>query len=96
MDDAENDAIPLFQAHANLLEIAEQAKAGAEKIFTVNGERYVALIDARRLDYYHQLEHERIHLLLIDEAEKGLADIREGRVKDARVAIQEFMLNRKP
>ena len=63
--------------------LAEQAKAGAEKIITKNGESYVALIDARRLDYYHLLERERIHLLLIEDARKGLEDIKAGRVHDA-------------
>ena len=76
-----NDVIPLSQARANFSELAEQAKAGAEKIITRNGESYVALIDAERLDYYHRLERERIHLLLIDEARKGLVDAVAGRVK---------------
>jgi hypothetical protein len=57
-------------------------RSGAEKIITKNGESYVALIDAQRLDHYHRLERERIHLLLIDEAGKGLADVAAGRVKD--------------
>ncbi len=74
-----NDVVPLSQARANLSELADQAKAGAEKIITKNGESYVALIDARRLDYYHRLEREHIHLLLIDEASKGLDDIAAGR-----------------
>lgn len=59
-----------------------------------NGERYIALIDARRLDYYHQLEHERIHLLLIDEASKGLVDVAAAQVKDARSVIQSTRLRR--
>lgn len=91
MDDAADDAIRFLRAHANLVEIAEQAKAGAEKILTMNGERYVALIGAKRLDYYHQLERERIHLLLIDEAKKGLLDISEGRT----AAIDTLRRNRK-
>ena len=65
------DVVPFTQARANLSELADQAKAGAEKIITKNGESYVALIDAARLDYYHQLERERIHLLLIDDAKRG-------------------------
>lgn len=81
------DIVPLSQARANLSELADQVKAGAEKIITKNGESYVALIDAARLDYYHQLERERIHLLLIDEASKGLDDVVAGRTKDARAAI---------
>ena len=81
------DVIPLSQARANLSELADQVKAGAEKIITKNGESYVALIDSERLDYYHQLERERIHLLLIDDAAKGLDDIAAGRVKDARSSL---------
>lgn len=78
------DVIPLSQARANLSELADQVKAGAEKIITKNGESYIAIIDAQRLDYYHQLEREHIHLLLIDDASKGLADVAAGKVKDAR------------
>ena len=82
-----NDVIPLSQARANLSELADQVKAGAEKLITKNGEGYVALIDSQRLAYYHQLERERIHLLLIDEASKGLDDVASGKVKDARSAL---------
>lgn len=82
------DVIPLSQARANLSELADQVKAGAEKIVTKNGESYVAIIDAQRLDYYHQLERERIHLLLIDGAVKGLADVAAGNVNDARSALE--------
>ena len=89
-----NDVIPLSQARANFSELAEEVKAGAEKIVTKNGESYIALIDAQRLDYYHRLERERIHLLLIDEAAKGLDDVAAGRVKDARTAIQAIKRRR--
>ena len=81
------DVVPLSHARATFSELAEEVKAGAEKIITKNGESYIALIDAQRLDYYHQLERERIHLLLIDEAGKGLDDVVSGKVKDARSAI---------
>ena len=84
---AASDVIPLSHARANFSELAEEVKGGAEKIITKNGESYIALIDAQRLDYYHQLERERIHLLLIDEASKGLDDVAAGKVKDARRAI---------
>ncbi|MDD5248610.1 MAG: type II toxin-antitoxin system Phd/YefM family antitoxin [Rhodocyclaceae bacterium] len=83
-----SDVIPLSHARANFSELAEEVRAGAEKIITKNGESYIAVIDAQRLDYYHQLEHEHIHLLLIDEASKGLGDVAAGRVKDARSVIQ--------
>ena len=82
-----SDVVPFSQARANLSELADQAKAGAEKVITKNGESYVALIDAQRLDYYHQLERERIHLLLIDDANKGLDDVATGKVKDAKATL---------
>jgi antitoxin (DNA-binding transcriptional repressor) of toxin-antitoxin stability system len=89
-----SDVIPFSQARANLSMLAEQVKAGAEKIVTKNGESYVAIIDAQRLDYYHQLEREHIHLLLIDDAGKGLDDAESGRVKDARTALQAIKRRR--
>lgn len=89
-----SDVIPFSQARANLSVLAEQVKAGAEKIVTKNGESYVAIIDAQRLDYYHQLEREHIHLLLIDDAGKGLDDVEAGRVKDARTALQAIKRRR--
>lgn len=81
------DVVPFTQARATLSELADEVKAGAEKIITKNGESYVALIDADRLDHYHRLERERIHLVLLEEAEKGLADVDAGRTKDARKAL---------
>ena len=88
------DVVAFSQARANLSDLAEQVKAGAEKIITRNGESYVALIDSDRLDYYHQLERERIHLLLVDEIGKGLDDVAAGRVKDARRTIQRLKRRR--
>jgi prevent-host-death family protein len=82
-----SDVVPFTQARAQLSELAEQAKGGAEKIITKNGESYVALIDAERLDYYHRLERERIHLLLLDDARRGLADVLAGRTLGADAAL---------
>jgi len=82
------DVVPLSHARANLSELADQVKAGSEKIITKNGESYVSIIDAQRLDFYHQLEREHIHLLLIDDASKGLADVATGKVKDARSTLR--------
>ena len=89
-----NDVISLTQARASLSELADQVKAGAEKIITKNGESYVAIIDAQRLDYYHQLERERIHLLLIEDAGKGLDDIAAGKLKDAHNTLTELKRRR--
>ena len=91
---AASDVVPFTQARANLSELADQVKAGAEKIITKNGESYVALIDADRLDYYHRLERERIHLLLIDDAQRGLADIEAGRTSEADAAIGQLQRRR--
>ncbi len=90
-----SDVVPLTQARSNLSELADQVKAGAEKIITKNGESYVALIDAERLDHYHRLECERIHLLLIDDARRGLADITAGRTQDAEAAIARLQQQRR-
>lgn len=89
-----SDVVPFSQARANLSELADQAKAGAEKVITKNGESYVALIDAQRLDYYHQLERERIHLLLLNDTNKGLDDVLAGNVKDAKATLAALKRSR--
>ncbi len=83
------DVVPFTQARARLSELADEVKAGAEKVITKNGESYVALIDAARLDYYHALERERIHLVLLEDARRGFEDIEAGRVEDAQTALGE-------
>jgi prevent-host-death family protein len=72
------DIVPLNQVRARFTELAEEVRAGNEKIITRNGEGYVALIDARRLDHYHRLEREHIHLVLLEEASKGWDDVEQG------------------
>ncbi|MEN9726989.1 MAG: hypothetical protein RL434_1355 [Pseudomonadota bacterium] len=81
------DIVPLSLARANLSELADQVKAGAEKIITKNGESYVAIIDTQRLDYYHQLDLARIHLLLVNDADRGLSDVAAGRAKNAQTVL---------
>lgn len=52
-----SDIVPISEARARLTELAEDVVgSGSEKVLTKNGASYVALIDARRLDYYHALE----------------------------------------
>jgi len=89
-----SDVVPFTQARANLSEQADRAKVGVEKIITKNGESCVALIDADRLDYYRWLERERIHLLLIDDARRGLADTTAGRPYEADAAIAQIQQRR--
>jgi antitoxin (DNA-binding transcriptional repressor) of toxin-antitoxin stability system len=84
------DIIPLGQVRARLTEIADEVRAGSEKIVTRNGESYIALIDARRLDYYHRLEREHIHLSLLTEVEQGLEDVKEGRTIPASALREKF------
>ncbi|MCI0504791.1 MAG: type II toxin-antitoxin system Phd/YefM family antitoxin [Gammaproteobacteria bacterium] len=73
------DIVPINQVRARFTELAEEVRQGSEKIVTRNGESYVALVDARRLDYYHQLEKENIHLILLQDVKRGLSDIGAGR-----------------
>jgi hypothetical protein len=74
-----DDIVPMNQVRASFTDLAEQVRRGKEKILTRNAESYVALVDARRLDHYHRLEREHIHLTLIEEAARGIADIDAGR-----------------
>lgn len=46
------DAVSLAQVRARFSELVQEVKAGAEKIITTDGEPYVALIDAERLDHF--------------------------------------------
>ena len=72
-----SDIVPISEARARLTELAEDVvAAGSEKVLTKNGAScsasYVALIDARRLDYCHALESEHARLVLADDAITGL------------------------
>ena len=82
------DVVPISEARARLTELAEEVVgAGAEKVLTKNGASYVALIDARKLDYYHALEEEHAGLILLEDAEAGLRQIIAGE----RVSAAELM-----
>lgn len=83
-----SDVVPISEARARLTELAEEiVDGGAEKVLTKNGASYVAIIDAKKLDYYHALEDEHAGLVLLDEAETGLRQILAGR----RVSPAELM-----
>lgn len=82
------DVVPISEARARLTELAEEVVgAGAEKMLTKNGASFVALVDARKLDYYHALEEEHAGLILLDEAEAGLRQILAGE----RVSTADLM-----
>jgi PHD/YefM family antitoxin component YafN of YafNO toxin-antitoxin module len=68
-----SDIVPISEARARLTELAEDVVgSGSEKVLTKNGASYVALVDARRLDYYHALELEHASLVLAEDAVTGL------------------------
>jgi len=87
------DIVPINQVRARFTELAEEVRKGSEKIVTRNGESYVALVDARRLDYYHQLEKENIHLVLLQEIEQGLSDIEAGRYRKVAEVQARYQTN---
>lgn len=80
------DIIPMSQIRARFTELADDVSQGNEKIITRNGESYIAMIDAKKLDYYHKLEQSHLHLLLLDEAMKGLDEVLEGK----GISLDEF------
>jgi PHD/YefM family antitoxin component YafN of YafNO toxin-antitoxin module len=68
-------------ARTKLTDLCEQvASEGGEKIITKNGESCAALIDAKRLDHYHRLEREHIHLTILEEVLVGLEDLKNRRI----------------
>ena len=76
--------MPISEARARLTELADDVVSGAEKLLTKNGVAYVALVDAKKLDYYHRLEEEHASLVLLTEAEAGLREVLAGnRVSNA-------------
>ena len=77
------DVVPISEARARLTELAEEVVGqGTEKLLTKNGASWVALVDARKLDYYHALEAEHAGLVLAQAALDGLDDLAAGRVLD--------------
>ena len=81
------DVVPISEARARLTELSDEVVAGAEKLLTKNGAAYVAIVDARKLDYYHALEVEHANLVLLADAELGLREVLSGQ----RVANNELL-----
>lgn len=73
------DVVPISEARARLTELSDEVVNGAEKLLTKNGSAYVALIDAKKLDYYRALEEEHASLVLLGEAEIGLRELLAGK-----------------
>jgi PHD/YefM family antitoxin component YafN of YafNO toxin-antitoxin module len=72
--------IPISRARARLTELADDvSKTGNEKVFTKNGESYVALITAEQLDDFHRFK-EAEHLSMLEALVEAADDIEAGRV----------------
>lgn len=84
-----SDVVPISEARARLTELADEVVGGgAEKVLTKNGASFVAIVDARKLDYYHALEEEHAGLVLLDEAEVGLRQVVAGQRLSAADLLQ--------
>lgn len=60
--------VPISEAGSRLTELAEDVVAGSEKILTKDGAAYLAIVDARKLNYYYALEAELGRLVLLHDA----------------------------
>lgn len=79
------DIVPLTRARAKLTELCDEVRRGqGEKLITRNGESCAALIGPERLEYYHRLEREHVHLILLEEAVRGAGDLRGGKTLTLR------------
>ena len=77
---ATKDVVPISRARARLTELADDvSKTGNKKIFTKNGESYVALIRADQLDDYSRFK-EAEHLSMLKALVEAAEDIGAGRV----------------
>lgn len=84
-----SDVVPISEARARLTELADEVVGGgAEKVLTKNGASFVAIVDARKLDYYHALEEEHAALVLLNEAEVGLRQVVAGQRVSADDLLQ--------
>lgn len=84
MSFSSQDVVPISEARARLTELSDEVVSGAEKLLTKNGAAYVAIVDAKKLDYYHALEEEFAGLVLLNETEIGLREVLSGnRVSNA-------------
>jgi len=84
-----SDVVSINEACTRLTELADEVvEAGTEKVLTKNGASFVAIVDARKLDYYHTLEEEHASLILLDEAETGLRQLLSGQ----RISSKELTL----
>lgn len=95
MNLAPDDIVPIGRVRAEFTKLAEDVRAtGREKLITRNGESYVALVDARVLERYAQLEYLEFHRGLLQDVLTGLDDIERGRTQDAEAALRKHQAQR--
>lgn len=75
-------------------ELADKAKAGAEKTISKNGQSNFNILDVDRLDNNQGLERERIHAQLIEDAKRGLVDVEARHTVAADAAISQLQRRR--
>lgn len=74
-----SEVVTLSEARTRLNELADDVVThGGEKLLTKNGSSFVALVDARKLNYYHALEAEFANVVLLGDALQGLRDLAAG------------------
>lgn len=89
-----SDVVSLTQSGACQSSSADQTEDDAEKLSIAIAQSCEVSIDADRLDHYPRFERERVHLLLINDALRGLDDIGAYRTCDADAAVAAIQTRR--
>lgn len=89
-----DDIVPLNQVRARFTALAEDARNGRAKVITRNGESYVAIVDARKLDYYHRLEREVQQLSALRDVVEGLERLKAGEAGADPAAVRVRLQDR--
>lgn len=89
------DMMPLSQAGARVSELTDEARSGSEEIVTRNGGSHVALTGVGKRDCYRRPDRDCIHLLLLQDAANGLADVVARKVYPADEALAARRASRK-
>jgi hypothetical protein len=91
---AGDEGVPLDEAGGRRSELANEVVGrDVERVLIKNGASYVALVPARKLDYYHALEAEHAGPVLAEAALDGLEDLAADRVLD-EAALDRALLRR--
>lgn len=72
-------SVNLHDASSQLVGLAEHVAKGAEILLIKDGAPYVAIVDAKNLNYYHALDADHRQQILLSDAENGLKDAVAGK-----------------